>query len=52
MCGEGGWGRLSIREDPKVNARENKGISKVRARGRVRRECAPVCQGYVWDTCV
>lgn len=52
MCGEGGWGGLSIREDPKVNARENKGISKVRARGRVRGECAPVCQGYVWDTCV
>ena len=48
--GKAGGGGLWVREDSKVNARENEGISKALARGRVRSECAPVCQGYVWDT--
>lgn len=47
MCGEGRWGGYRYVRTPKVNAQENKGISKVHARGRVRRECAPVCQGHV-----
>ena len=41
--GKAGGGGLWVHEDSKVNAQENEGISKAHTRGRVRRECAPVC---------